>query len=71
MPAMPIRLLYLMFARIRAWLVLVGRSTASKNIELLVLRLNDAGAERVEHEAHLVALTLVATSRPGRAGRPP
>jgi putative transposase len=35
---MPIRLLYLMFARICAWLVLLGRSTASKDIELLVLR---------------------------------
>jgi hypothetical protein len=35
----PIRLLYLMFARICAWLVLLGRSTASKYIELLVLRL--------------------------------
>ena len=31
---MPIRLLYLMFARICAWLVLLGRSTASKDIEL-------------------------------------
>jgi hypothetical protein len=30
MAAMPIRLLYLMFARICAWLVLLGRSTASK-----------------------------------------
>jgi putative transposase len=35
---MPIRLLYLMFTRICAWLVLLGRSTASKDIELLVLR---------------------------------
>jgi hypothetical protein len=35
---MPIRLLYLMFARICAWLVLLGRSTTSKDIELLVLR---------------------------------
>jgi hypothetical protein len=35
---MPIRLLYLMFARICAWLVLLGRSTASKDMELLVLR---------------------------------
>ena len=35
---MPICLLYLMFAWICAWLVLLGRSTASKDIELLVLR---------------------------------
>src|SRR6266516_249792 len=32
------RLLYLIFARIAAWLVLLGRSPASKDVELLVLR---------------------------------
>ena len=32
------RLLYLIFARIAAWLVLQGRSTASKDAGLLVLR---------------------------------
>jgi putative transposase len=31
-------LLYLIFVRIAAWLVLLGRSSASKNAELLVLR---------------------------------
>jgi putative transposase len=35
---MPIRLLYLMFARICSWLVLLSRSAASKDAELLVLR---------------------------------
>ena len=35
---MSLRLLYLVFARICGWLVLLGRSTASKDIELLVLR---------------------------------
>jgi len=35
---MPIRLLYLMFARTCSWLVLLSRSTASKDAELLVLR---------------------------------
>ncbi len=35
---MSIRLLYLIFARVCGWLVLLGRSSASKNIELLVLR---------------------------------
>lgn len=35
---MSFRLLYLIFARVCGWLVLLGRSTASKNAELLVLR---------------------------------
>ena len=35
---MPIHLLYLMFARICSWLVLLSRSAASKDVELLVLR---------------------------------
>jgi hypothetical protein len=32
------RLLYLIFARLCSWLVLLGRSSASKDAELLVLR---------------------------------
>ena len=35
---MSLRLLYLIFVRLCGWLVLPGRSTASKDIELLVLR---------------------------------
>jgi hypothetical protein len=35
---MSVRLLYLTLARLFEWLVLFGRSGASKNVELLVLR---------------------------------
>ena len=33
-----VRLLYLIFIRVCGWLALLGRSPASKNVELLVLR---------------------------------
>jgi hypothetical protein len=35
---MSLRLLYLIFARVCGWLVLLGRSSATKDVELLVLR---------------------------------
>ncbi|OHV39404.1 integrase [Parafrankia soli] len=35
---MSVRLLYLIFVRVCGWLVLLGRSSAAKDVELLVLR---------------------------------
>src|SRR5450755_2436319 len=43
---MSLRLLYLVFVRLCSWLVLLGRSSASKNAELLVLRHEVAGLRR-------------------------
>src|ERR1700692_3780282 len=36
--SVPFRLLYLIFVRLCGWLLLLGRSSASKDAELLVLR---------------------------------
>jgi putative transposase len=52
---MPIRLLYLMFAQTCSWLILLSRSAASKDAELLVQR-------------HEVAVLRRAQPRPGWTG---
>jgi len=67
---LPIRLLYLIFARLCGWLVLPGRSRASKDVELLVLR-HEVAVLRRTHirprldwagRAVLTALTLCGSS---------
>jgi putative transposase len=48
-----LRLLYLIFIRLGSWLVLLGRSTASKDIELLVLRHEIAVLRRTQPRPRL------------------
>jgi putative transposase len=48
-----LRLLYLIFARLCSWLILLGRSPASKNAELLVLRHEVAGLRRTRPQPSL------------------
>ena len=50
---MSLRLLYMIFIRLRGWLVLLGRSTASKDLELLVLRHEVAVLRRTKPKPRL------------------
>lgn len=47
------RLLYLIFIRLLGWLWLLGRSSASKDVELLVLRHEVAVLRRTNRKPHL------------------
>jgi hypothetical protein len=37
-PGVTLRLLYLIFGRVLGWLMLLGRASSSKDLELLILR---------------------------------
>ena len=68
---MSFRLLYLLFIRLCGWLVLLGRSSASKDVELLVLRHEVAVLRRASPRPRLdwadrAALATLIRFLPGR-----
>ncbi len=71
---MSLRLLYLIFIRVGGWLVLLSRSTASKDLELLVLRHEVAVLRRAHSRpcldwADRAVLAALIGSCPGAYGR--
>ena len=77
---MSLRLLYLIFVRVCGWLVLLGRSSAAKDAELLVLRLTRLVPTRLRAHRLVNPGTVLRWHRrlvtrkwtyPNRAGRPP
>jgi len=49
----PVRLLYLIFDELLSWLVLLGRTSSSKDVELLVLRHEVAVSRRANPRPRL------------------
>jgi putative transposase len=70
--AVSLRLLYLIFSRLLGWPTLLGRASAAKDIELLVLRREVAVLRRTNPKPRLDwADRALSTSMPGPPSRRP